>query len=518
MPGDVSMHAAHPFEKFEHQGRRVTVIGAGISGLVTAYELERLGYTVEVLECGARIGGRIRTHRFGPGPDTPSVELGAMRIPAHHHRTLEYVQRMQLGGELRAFSTLMSEENAYLRTPGGFLRIRNASAPLLENFRRELARHCPGSNSEPLFGERRYDDSVLVVGAWLTAIVDATAPPDLRTDLREDLRRQLLDLLAGVDLARYLRGPAGERVDLQGLFAAHPGLRAGCSLRLNSFLDDILAETAPGLLRLRGGMDRLPARLARQLRGPVLREHRVTGLEVHEDHVAVRVRAAGRTGVRRSDFAVCTVPFPVLRRMRLRGLDADKLAVLREVQYCPATKVAFLCRTPFWRESGIQGGASFAGGRIRQTYYPPVEGMPGRGAALLASYTIGEEARRLGRMPARRRHRLVLDELGAMHPELTSPGMVLDAVSMAWGSDRGSVGCTTRWGRNAAESESERLRAARPVGRLFFAGEHCSTAPAWIEGGIESALRAVEELVRFEPVRRRPAVPAPGRPRPAGAL
>ncbi len=103
-----------------------------------------------------------------------------------------------------------------------------------------------------------------------------------------------------------------------------------------------------------------------------------------------------------------------------------------------------------------------------------------------------------------------------MHPELLSPGMVLGAVSVAWGDDRWSPGCVTRWGKTTAECEEERLRTARPVGRLFFAGEHCSTTPAWIEGAIESALRAVGEVAGLEPVRRPPAVTT--RPDTAGAL
>ncbi|MEU1778572.1 FAD-dependent oxidoreductase [Streptomyces abikoensis] len=498
---------AHAFDKFERRGRHVTVIGAGVAGLVTAYELERLGYRVEVLEGNSRIGGRILTHRFGPGSGAPSVELGAMRIPSHHHHTLEYIRKMGLAGELRTFATLLSEENAYLHTRNGFIRIRDAAGPLREHFRAELARQRP---------DHRYTAGTIVFGTWLTAIVDAIAPPDLREALRADLHRQLLDMVDHLDITEHIRGAARDRVDLHTFFAAYPGIRAGCSGRLNSFLDDILTETSPDLLRLHGGMDQLTCRLAGRLRGPVALGHRVTGVDVRDDGVLLQVKAGGRTVVKRSDLVVCTAPFPAVRRMRLSGLDTDKLAVLRDVQYCPATKVAFLCRTPFWREGGIQGGASFTGGRIRQTYYPPVDGEPGRGAALLASYTIGDEARKLGRMSACRRHRLVLDELSVAHPELLSPGMVLEAVSVAWGDSRWQAGCAVRWGKSPGEVEEELLRAGRPAHRLFFAGEHCSTSPAWIDGSIESALRAVEQVADFATDRRRTAVS--GRANPAGAL
>ncbi|MGK5637158.1 flavin monoamine oxidase family protein [Streptomyces sp. URMC 126] len=521
----------HTFDGIEQKRPRVLVLGAGVAGLTTAYELERRGFRVEVIEGDSRIGGRVLTHRFGTGPNAPAVELGAMRIPAHHRLTLEYIDRMGLTGKLRGFTTLLSEENAFLRVPSGFVRVREASGPLCENFRAELALRGAGL---------RYDAPTVAFGAWLTAVVDATAPPELRAALRDDLHRQLLDLVARLDLTPHLRGPARDRIDLHSLFTAHPEIRTGCSGRLNSFLDDILTETSPALLRLEGGMDQLPRRLAGRLKGRLSCGRRVVGIDVRDDGVLVRVRAGARTAVEHADFVVCTLPFPALRRLRLSGVDDDKRAVLEDVVYCPATKVAVHCREPFWEDEGIRGGASFTGGLIRQTYYPTADaeaavdaraaaeagfapdarsaegGPPGRGAALLASYTIGDEAERLGRLPARRRHRLVLDELAAAHPRLRRPGMVLGVVSAVWGASRWSGGCATRWGRSAAECEMERLRAARPAGRLFFAGEHCSTAPAWIEGAIESALHAVHQVVHYAPPAR--VLGAPGRRGREGAL
>lgn len=481
-----------------------------MAGLVAAYELERLRFDVTVFEGDNRVGGRVRTHRFGPGPGAPAVELGAMRVPDHHRRTLEYIERLRLGDKVCGFTTLFSEENAFLTTDSGFVRVRDASPTLCENFRREWEWEWRGSGFPDR--HRDFDEGTIAFGAWLTAVVDAVAPPDLREELRADLRRRLLDLVEEMaplqgDEPRQRGAGGGGRIDLHALFAAHPGIRAGCSGRLNGFLDDILTETGPSLLRLRDGMDQLPRRLARGIGSPVICGREVIRIDVRDHDVLVHVRAGDRVLVRPSDFVVCTVPFPALRRIRLTGVDADKLAVLREVVYCPATKVALHCREPFWQREGITGGASFTGGAIRQTYYPPVEGNPELGAALLASYTIGDEADRLGRLSDDERHRMVVKELAELHPELLRPGMVLDAVSAVWGDSPWSGGCATRWGKNAAACEEERLRAARPAHRLFFAGEHCSTAPAWIEGAIESAQQAVAELVAYEPTCR----PAPRR-------
>ncbi|MFJ6410634.1 flavin monoamine oxidase family protein [Streptomyces hydrogenans] len=472
-------------------GGTVTVVGAGMAGLVAAYELERLGFRVEVLEGSLRLGGRVRTHRFGAQEGAPFVELGAMRIPTAHHRTMGYVAHLGLADQVRPFRTLLSEENAFLATGGGHVRLREAPRALVAEVRSSL-------------GLAGFREETVVFGAWLAAVVDAVAPPALRDGLRADLGGRLLGLVDAIDLTPHLRGGGKDRIDVHGLFAAHPGIRAGCGSRLDGFLDDILTETSPGLVRLACGMDQLVQRLAARIRGPIWLGQRATGFALASDHVRVRLGAGAAARVRRCDYVLCTVPFSVLRELPLAGFDEDKLAVVREVVYCPATKVAVHCREPFWEREGIRGGASFSGGRIRQTYYPTSApagdaGDPALGAALLASYTIGEDAEVLGALPAPERHRAVVAELGRMHPQLLRRGMVRGVASLAWGGHpwtRG--GCTIRWGADPAGREEQRLRALRPQGRMFFAGEHCATEPAWIEGAVESALEAVELIARDE--------------------
>ena len=46
-------------------GKSVVVLGAGIAGLVAAYELGRAGYDVTVLEARDRVGGRVWSVRGG---------------------------------------------------------------------------------------------------------------------------------------------------------------------------------------------------------------------------------------------------------------------------------------------------------------------------------------------------------------------------------------------------------------------------------------------------------------------
>ena len=56
--------------------RRVIVIGAGLAGLSSAYELVQAGFDVTVLEARTRPGGRVRTYR-DPFADGLYAEMGA---------------------------------------------------------------------------------------------------------------------------------------------------------------------------------------------------------------------------------------------------------------------------------------------------------------------------------------------------------------------------------------------------------------------------------------------------------
>ena len=75
--------------------RKVLVLGAGMAGLVAAYELSKLGHDVTILEARMRPGGRVYTFRE-PFADGLYAEAGAARIPENHEITLKYVKEFEL--------------------------------------------------------------------------------------------------------------------------------------------------------------------------------------------------------------------------------------------------------------------------------------------------------------------------------------------------------------------------------------------------------------------------------------
>ncbi len=474
------------------QGKRVTILGAGIAGLVAAYELERLGHQVDIIEGSSRIGGRIWTHRFGNARESAYGELGAMRIPREHSYVLHYIREMGLDNKLCKFVTVFEEENAFMNIQGQVFRMKDAPRIFQQRYFH-------------IFSDPRYSENTKLFAAWFKTIVDTISPGNLRHILECDLWAKLMDEMERLDLRPYFQDN-GETIDLHGFIKANPVLRAKCSKALDMFLSDILVETSHDLLQLEGGMDQLVNHLAAAIKSPIALNQKVVGLDVGEDGVKVSFLKEGRLHARHCDYVLCTIPFSLVRQMDLSGFDNDKLAVIRNTVYCSATKVLFHCAQPFWQKYGISGGASFSDEGIRQIYYPSVKSHPHQSSTLLASYTIGDDADCLGMMSAPDRYEYVKNAVSKLHPEIAQPGMILDAAAIAWGNyDWSAGGCSIPWGGNITSESNHHihyLEAARPQKTLFFAGEHCSRFPAWLQGAIESSLEAVYDIVAHQPAQK----------------
>ncbi len=460
--------------------KHITVLGAGIAGLVAAYELEVRGHTVDIMEASNRIGGRVWTHRFGTEKDAPYAELGAMRIPSDHQHTLHYVEEMGLSDKLCKFVTVFEEQNAFINVEGKIFKMKDAPRIFQQRY-------------QGIFTDERYSEQTRLFAAWLKTIVDTISPGDLRESLDSDLKSHLMDELERLDLSLYFLED-GEKIDLQRFVKENPGFRARCSKALDMFLGDIVVETSSDLLQIKGGTQLLIDRLVESVKAEINCNLPVVGIKVKDGYTQIDYLENGERKTRDCEYVLCTIPFTVMRKMELQGFDERKIDSIHNTVYCPATKVAFHTKENFWEKQGIKGGASFSGAGVRQSYYPSVKFNPERGSVMLASYTIGDDADRLGNMSDSERHNYVKDVVSNVHPELKQQGMIQDVASIAWGNYEWSAGgCTIHW--DDSNHTANYLEAARPQNNLFFAGEHCSKYPAWIQGSIESTLEAVYDIV-----------------------
>ena len=84
-------------ERLQKRGpsQKIVVLGGGLAGLCSAFELQSQGHNVTVLEAQSRPGGRVFTLRepLAPGLYT---EAGPESIPGSHDLTQHYAQQFEL--------------------------------------------------------------------------------------------------------------------------------------------------------------------------------------------------------------------------------------------------------------------------------------------------------------------------------------------------------------------------------------------------------------------------------------
>jgi monoamine oxidase len=445
--------------------KRAVVIGAGLAGLVAAYELKNQGHDVVVLEAQNRVGGRVFTCRdFAPGL---SAEYGAMRIPRCHDLTLKYCSLF----DLPMVPFVMGNPNGLVYIGGKRLTMAEAQRSP-ESLPFNLAPHERGRTADALWADAIAD---------IRGLLQREGP-----SAWEQIRAQYdqYSLYEFLKLRNFSPG-AIEYYAVMNFVEAD----------MNNAVMEVLREDLEGayadMQTIDGGMDRLPNAFFARLQQEVRFGAEVRAIDRGERSVTVHYKTeSGRFSVT-GDYCVCTVPFPCLRTIEVTpSFSPAKMRAIRQLNYHASTKVLFQVRRRFWEhDDGIVGGATVTDLPIRRMNYPASSTKTERGV-LLASYTWGQDALQWGAMDPETRLEEALDDVAQIHPSVREEYEV--GASYAWYGDR--------WARGAfalfAPEQQTDLQAAivAPEGRVHFAGEHCSLYHAWIQGALESGIRAAREI------------------------
>ena len=444
--------------------KRVVVIGAGIAGLVAAFELGREGHEVVVLEGQDRVGGRIYTLRtFAPGL---YAEAGAMRIPRIHDLTIEYCKLFGL--ELRPF--VMSNPKGLVYIGGRRMTAEEAQREP-ERLPFEVAERERGKTADAL---------------WEAATADIRELLATRSDAWEEIRRRYDEYSIREFLE--LKGFSESAIEMYGVLNF-------VEADLNSAVMEELREQLGGayvdMQEVAGGADRLPNAFYAAMPDKIRFGAEVHAIDQDPDSVTVHYRTrAGRYSVT-ADYAVCTLPFPVLRHVEmLKPLSRGKQRAIRQLHYSASTKILFQVRRRFWeQEDGIFGGATATDLGIRRINYPTPDPNTERGV-LLASYTWGQDAARWGAMDEPTRIEEALEDVEQIHPRIREEFEI--GASHAWSSDKYAGGAFALFEPEQQTKLHDDI--VRREGRILFAGEHCSLHHAWIQGALESGIRAAREI------------------------
>jgi monoamine oxidase len=455
-------------DKLERKGaaKKVVVVGAGLAGLSAAYELAQAGHDVTILEARARPGGRVHTLRE-PFSDGLHAEAGAMNVFDNHDWTMKYIKLFDLTLDPLVPSNLASL--LYLR--GHRIEVKRGQSiewPLdLTPDEKKLGR---GGMWE------KY------VGPALKEMGNTTAPDWPSESLKKYDQMTFFEFLR----RRGASPDAAVLLGLGGLGGLGDGIQSVSAL-------DLLRESVHRAImkngyKIRGGSDLLPRAFAARLSDKIRYGAPVVRIEHDSRQVrAVYMQAGKHAGVV-ADYLVCAVPFSVLRHMEISPrFSAEKQKAIEQLLYTSVARIYLQTRRRFWVEEGLSGGASTD--LSNMLIYDGASNQPGT-RGILETYTAGSQARQVTAMKEGERISSTLGLVEKVHPRILQDFEV--GVSKCWDEDEWARGAYT-WFK-PGQMTSLMPHVARPEGRVYFAGEHASSLPGWMQGALESGNRVAHEM------------------------
>lgn len=485
-------------------GQPVAIVGAGMAGLVAAYELMRMGLKPTVFESG-ELGGRLRSRTF-EGADTVVAELGAMRFPASSAGFWHYADA--LGLDSRPFPNPLTEaagstvvdyegETFYAEKPSDlpqrFQDVAGAYAAALEQ----------AAQFSALNAALRRRDAIAVKELWnpLVSAWDERTFYDFVTT--SDAFQQL------PFSAREIFGQVG--FGTGGWDSDFPNSMLEV-LRVNvAELDDHQrfivggSEQVPqGLWRKAAGANAIhwePATTLQALNGGAPRPG-VTAISRHSDDGPFHVRDRwGRSEAFATVLITCQSWLLTTAIDTEERLFSNKLwQALDRTRYMQSSKTFVMVDRPFWRDRDTSTGREVMSMTLtdrltRGTYL--IETGPDEPAVICLSYAWMSDALKMLPQPVERRVELALGALRQIYPDVDITQHILgDPITVSWEDDPNFLGAF-KGALPGHYRYNERMFShfmqvdVPPVERgLFIAGDDVSFTPGWVEGAIQTALNA----------------------------
>ncbi len=438
---------------------RVVVVGAGAAGLAAAHRLNQAGVQATIYEAATRVGGRVRTATglLAPGITT---ELGAEFIDTNHRALLRLCSELSLeltdvsvAGEADLDDVYFFDGHTY-----GEDDVTAALASLQPRIDTDLARVGLDVDYRHAGAGQALDDDNLAhyfqsLGAtgWFYAFLDTAFTTEFGLDLHDQSALNFLNIYQDGSLW----GDSDERFKVQGG---------------NQRIVDGLAALLPGQVQL---------------------AHRLLSVRPQGTGYRLAFDADGKANDVDADVVLLTLPFSTLREVEIAvELPEVKRRSIAELGYGTNAKLMVGVKERSWRARGHSGAVLSDEGF--QLAWDSSRMQPGT-QGVVSMFTGGQAGIDVGGGTAE-------DQVSKAWPGLVRGlGDVVRSGSSArchWPSEpfaRGSYACYRpgQWTRLAGvEGEA--------VGRLFFAGEHCSRIfQGFINGAVETGEQAADAIVKL---------------------
>ncbi|WP_235586754.1 flavin monoamine oxidase family protein [Kocuria palustris] len=494
--------------EFMH-GTEVAVIGAGLSGLITAYELMKLGLRPVVYEAG-QIGGRLKTASFDAAPEVVA-DLGGMRFPVSGRALYHYIDLVGL--ETEAFPNPLSDvtpstvielggQSHYARTPDE-----------LPEFFNEVAR------------------------AWQSAIDDDAEAEQMKDAIRDRDTARIKEiwnrLLPRMDEQTFYGFIAESQAFREAGFAHREAFgqvgfgTGGWDTDFPNSILEILrvvyTDADDGHRRILGGAQQLPERLWRHV--PDQLEHWPAGTSlqslhggapagavsaIRRDETTGELEITERWGRTRRYAAVVTACQSWLLSTRIDTQEslfpAPLWTALERSHYMQSSKTFVMVDRPFWKDVDPETGRDTLSmtltDRLNRATYLLDDGDD-KPAVILLSYTWNDDAMKWLSLDADQRVELMLHSLKQIYPDVDIASHIVgQPITVSWESDPNFMGAFKanlpghyRYQQRLFTHFQQDDLPEHQRG-IFLAGDDISWTAGWAEGAVQTALNAAWGVVR----------------------
>lgn len=447
----VEKHAEKPTAKESEQpvakgnGRSAIVIGAGMAGLASAYELQKAGWQVTLLEAKPNVGGRSAL--------ATSEWIGnAKAQPA-------------LNSYLDTFKIKTVDAPSYVRTPGYLIDGQYYSPE-------DLAQKMPDVSA----ALKRVDKALDELAASISDPLKPTAGKGLfaldQTNVASWLDKQNLPPLARKLINQRIRSRYDEPSRLSLLYLAQ---------QTRAYRD--ISDADLRAARLPGGSTVLAQAFVKQIK-TLKPNSKVSAISQDKDGVTVKV---GPTGYH-ADYVVMAVPLRALSSIQMTPELAEaQRAALKGTNYGWRDQILLKFKTPVWDSKSRLSGEIYSDQGLGMLWIEPAV----KGGANVLINLSGDNARVMQAFGDRQLADQVLIRLNAFYPK--ARGAFSGYEVRRYSTDPGVGGSYLAYGPGQV---SRYWRVwEQPQGRVVFAGEHTDALhPGTLEGALASGQRAARQI------------------------
>ncbi|MFN7918323.1 MAG: FAD-dependent oxidoreductase [Vicinamibacterales bacterium] len=455
---------------------KVIVLGAGVSGLVTAYELGKLGYDVRVIEARERVGGLNWTVRKGTEhqeigstekqvcafDEGMYVNVGPWRIPYTHTGVLGYCR--EVGVPMEIFineaenSFFYYEGEQYGAMAGKRLRLREVKADMLGHINELLVKAIDQNKLDMPMTQEDKDRFIkfMVSEGYL----------DPTTKMYKAI------------------GDSGRTpYDTNALLKANIGTR----FRSVPLTDG--TQAAP-IFQPIGGMDQFPKGLARAI-GAQKISMGTEVLSVRHDangvKVAVMDTKTGKKSELSADFCAVCLPLAIIAKLDI-SFSPEMMTAVKSVPNSNSAKMGLQMKRRWWEEDdGIFGGHLYSNLPLGEFSYPST-GYFSKKGVILGLYANGPVGTLLDQTPAQRVEH-VLSNAAKVHPQIRTE--FENAFGVWWKKVKYSEGGYATGAAHARHDQLSKMEDRLVIGSAAVCPY---SEPDWQEGAVAAGWQTVKTL------------------------